>query len=468
MSLKRERPRSLRHRLARSIALTSTISVVVLALLLDKSFDHRLQQRFDAGLHARARAVAAYLGASVRDAEPLETWMPEFREAGHTDFYQAWDASGQTLARSASSHQADLPLPTAQDAEAQWFDLQLPDGHHGRAITLVFDLPDGDSRDSLRVVVAEEREQLDALMVQLHGLLFAGALTTLVVVLMLSHWLLRRGLAPLDGFAATLAATRPEQAAKPLFSDELPAELMPVARKFDQLVMRVFKLLDRERRFARDLAHELRTPVAETRALAETSAYVEGEHELRRRLRAIAETSGEMERTMDTLLALARIEAGLDRPATEPLDLVPLLGEVLTRNRQRQLSDTIPVHSALPGECWIIGDAGMLERLFDILIGNAFEHAPRGISDQRIELELPDERSVILRNAAPHLDPTLAAQLGRRFLHIESNPGSASRHSGLGLSLAVALAEAQGLGLHFDWQDGQLTAGISGLTPLPS
>ena len=59
MSLKRERPRSLRHRLARSIALTSTISVVVLALLLDKSFDHRLQQRFDAGLHARARAVAA-------------------------------------------------------------------------------------------------------------------------------------------------------------------------------------------------------------------------------------------------------------------------------------------------------------------------------------------------------------------------------------------------------------------------
>ena len=270
MSLKRERPRSLRHRLARSIALTSTISVVVLALLLDKSFDHRLQQRFDAGLHARARAVAAYLGASVRDAEPLETWMPEFREAGHTDFYQAWDASGQTLARSASSHQADLPLPTAQDAEAQWFDLQLPDGHHGRAIALVFDLPDGDSRDSLRVVVAEEREQLDALMVQLHGLLFAGALTTLVVVLMLSHWLLRRGLAPLDGFAATLAATRPEQAAKPLFSDELPAELMPVARKFDQLVMRVFKLLDRERRFARDLAQSFQREVARRDALTTT------------------------------------------------------------------------------------------------------------------------------------------------------------------------------------------------------
>lgn len=468
MSSKRERPRSLRHRLARSIALTSTISVVVLAFLLDKSFDHRLQQRFDAGLHARARAVAAYLGARVRDAEPLETWMPEFREAGHTDFYQAWDARDRTLARSASSHHADLPLPTAQDAEAHWFDLELPDGHHGRAVALAFDLPDGDSRNSLRVVVAEEREQLDALMVQLHGLLVAGALTTLVMVLMLSHWLLRRGLAPLDDFATTLAATRPEQAAKPLFSEDLPIELMPVARKFDHLVTRVFKLLDRERRFARDLAHELRTPVAETRALAETSAYVEGEDELRRRLRAIADTSAEMERTMDTLLALARIEAGLDRSATEPLDLTQQLAEVLTRNRQRQVDDALQVRSALPAEHWIIGDAGMLERLFDILIGNAFEHSPRSASDRQIELALQGDDSVILRNAAPHLDEAMAAQLGRRFLRIESNPGSASRHSGLGLSLAVALAEAQGLHLHFDWQNGQLTVRISGFTPLPS
>jgi two-component system sensor histidine kinase QseC len=458
---------SLRHRLARNIALMSTISVVLLALLLDKSFDHQLQQRFDAGLSARASAVAAYLGATVRNAEPLETWMPEFREAGHTDFYQVWDTAGRTLARSASSHQADLPLPKVLGVQPHWFDLHLPDGHHGRAVALAFDLPDGDSRGNLRVVVAEEREQLDALMVQLHVLLLVGAVITLALVLMLSHWSLRRGLAPLDVFATTLATTRPEQPAAPLYRDDLPLELMPLARKFDHLLARVFTLLDRERRFARDLAHELRTPVAETRALAETSAYVEGEDELRRRLRAIADTSAEMERTMETLLALARIEAGLDRPATEPLDLVQLVREVLARNLQRQAVGDLHVLGTFPTECWILGDVGMLERLLDILIGNALEHAPRSEPDQQMYLALQDDGSFCLRNAAPQLDENVAAQLGRRFLRIESNPGSASRHSGLGLSLAAALAEAHGLNLRFDWKQGQLEVRISGFTPLP-
>src|SRR5690606_1942809 len=115
-------------------------------------------------------------------------------------------------------------------------------------------------------------------------------------------------------------------------------ELAPFAAAFNTGIARLYSAIQRERRFSRDIAHELRTPLAETRASAEV-ALRDGESDALRDglITAIAATE-RMQRSVDTLLALARFESGQESPALDPLDLTELADdqiESLSRSAER-------------------------------------------------------------------------------------------------------------------------------------
>ena len=256
--LPRELP-SLRRRIALGVGLAVGVSLGGLFVLIDTLVDRELYRRFDAGIAGRANAIAAYLGAHVAGAEELSRWMPEFREEGHTDFFQAWDAQGRVIARSESSQSLDLAQPRRVDTgEFRHFDLALPDGHRGRAVARRYELAAADERGSIVLVVAEEREQLDELEDRIHLIFVGGVLLALLVTVLLATSGARRALAPLDRIAERIARIRPGAPRETLVEPGLPAELQPLAQKFDQVVEQLIATLDRERRFAQDLAHELR------------------------------------------------------------------------------------------------------------------------------------------------------------------------------------------------------------------
>lgn len=441
-----------------SLLLTVLLGAILAALFwfVDTRIDAELYGRFDRGLHSRLNLLANTqgVGSGGPVSTRLERWLPEYAAHGHTAFYQVWDARGATLARSESSDGRDLPVPPSlsDGAPVRLYDVVLPDGHRGRAAVGRFALPAEDPRVALTLMIAEEREPLDALERSLHFALLSGTALALLLAIIALRWVVVRTLAPLQALGEAASAIEADGKPETLDVSGLPSELVPMASKFNMLLERLFAAIARERRFARDLAHELRTPLAETRAIAEV-ALLTGDHQaLRNSLAEIGKVSAEMERVVETLLALARQEAGLDSPAVEPVELAGLVNAQLERladaARKRQLTFTTRVG----GEAWVLADAAACERILANLLGNAVAHAPVA-SDIEVQLQATDRGryALCISNAAPDLRAPDLSRLGERFFRADAAPDR--HHAGLGLALAQALAKAQGLRLELQLDD---------------
>jgi signal transduction histidine kinase len=447
--------KSLRGRLVLSLAAGSVVVLSLSFVALHLIIRSELYARVDQDLAYRMNAVAAYAIAHP-GSESITEFMPQFRTRAHQDFFQIWDGRGHPLARSDSSAGRDLPQLASVVGTARYYDLVLPDGHHGRAVAESFSLPTDDPRQSLTVVTAQEMEELEALQDRIHVVLLLGAAATIVAMLLIASYTVLRGLRPVDVFARELERVDPENPQAKLHAASLPLELLPVATSFSSLLGRLLEALAREKRYARNVAHELRTPLAEMRLLADVGSSGQDPGEVRAAIRDIGVTAAEMERIVESLLALTRYETGLESPQPEPIDLsAELRGQaaaVKAAADQREL--TIELH--LPGELWVHVDSTLVRRLVANLLGNAVAHAPRG---SVINVLLSPGGELQLVNPAPHLAAVDVPRLGEHFFRLSTGDGGS--HAGLGLSLAAAIAKVLRLRLELMLRDdGCLVASV--------
>lgn len=450
---------SIAGRLGRSMILGGGLLVAALFTVLDSVVDQQLYASLDHSLVERSRAFVALVAArDAQDRALVDSW-PEFAATRHEDFYQVWDAEGAVLARAASNLGRDLARPPAPPGNTPaLFDLSLPDGHRGRGVQLAAWRP-GAARP-WTVVLATEREATDALERRVHRVLLGGAVAALALMLLLSLSAVRRGLAPLRRFGEN-AARRALAARAPASASDasLPQELAPIGASLDRAFAALSDAVVREQRFARAVAHELRTPLAEMGAVLEGFDGVAAAAPLA----ALRASLAAMTRTVDGLIALARYEAGLETPAIEPVELRGLLATLLRARDADIAARGLVLDLEGPGELWVSTDAALLERILANLLGNAIDHAPVG---SRIALRAAQDDAgavtITCSNAAPALDAKDVNQFGERYFH----PAGATvdrRHVGLGLALSQAIATQLGLVLGFELGDGTLRARLTGL-----
>jgi two-component system, OmpR family, sensor histidine kinase QseC len=503
--------RSIARRLTVSLVVGGGIVLGVLFVWLHFAIEHELFSRFDAALVARARALAGVIAARPVDQVGVDQRWPEYAAGGHQEFYQLWDAAGHVLARSTSSAGADLQRPAqAPQTLPELYDLDLPDGHHGRAVALVAwpAVNDRLPTEPHLLVVATEREALDQLEQRLHLVLILGTAVALAVMALIGVLAVRGGLAPLEAFgrnlAARISAHAPADAqgreatnrrSPPVTTSALPAELVPIAETLNQAIDEALTALRREQRFAREAAHELRTPLAEIHLIAQGLAVSSSD------TAALLKVVDRMTRSIDALLALARCEAGLDVPAIEPLDLSALVGEELARCAAASARRGLVIECEGPDELWVMSDPAMLERIIVNLVGNAVTHAPRS-ARVSVRLDVRAERATVtVRNPAPGIAAEqLAAaardgegeiggrEIGGQFTYLDAQaafdisarseisklspslpphlPGDG--HAGIGLALVAALARQLALELTFRDADGELEVVIGAIALVPS
>lgn len=460
---------SIRRRLLLSLFGGLGVLMISLFVLLDYGIGRQIFGRLDTTLLARAHGIAALLEShSSSDAlAELQTIIPEYAGGGHTDFLQIWDDRGRTMLASASNAAANLqPPPVPVPANAPYFyDLTLPDGHHGRGVALRLAFAGGPGDAVL--VVAEEREQVDMLEQRVHMALIAGVLGTALIAALLSFLAVRSGLQPLIAFGKR-AGDEALMPAEALPAAHMPRELRPFAAALNSAFQRLQEALGRERRFARDVAHELRTPLAEMRMaveLAQRDAVDAAP------LQGALASIDRMRRCIDGLLALSRYEAGMEHAQIEPLDAAELLRRALALAATSAAQREVHVDVESPPECWVMSDPTLLERIVDNLLLNAVEYAPPH-SRVTVALEHRDGSSLLrIGNDAPDLGAEDLPRLGERFWR-KTPARESSRHGGLGLALSRTLAEALGLHLHFALEQGVLWATLEPLrriaaTPAP-
>lgn len=457
--------RSLQWRLGAALVLTSAVLFALIFVLLDTGIDRALYARLDRYLLVRSSEVATLLLDEQANRHPdmpahTQALLPEFGVDGHQDFYALWDAQGALSQQSLSVGRGAFQRPSRWPSSGPiYYDLALPDGHRGRAVVRSVTWPSGATS---YLAVAQEREDVDRFERRLHyGLLGASLLGTLLsttLTLLLVRWALR----PLRQLGVAAAALDPEQPPLTLDRAELPGELRPLAGALDRAFARLYAAIGRERRFTRDVAHELRTPLAELRTRAELALREGDGVSQRQALEAVLTAGLRLQQSVDGLLQLARYEAGHECPQFEPLDVVALLAASCDHQRTRVTARSIDLRCAGHEECWVHSDPVLLMRILENLMGNAVAHATRGAT-VAVGLDRRDDGVwVRFSNPATQLAPADLVHFGERFWR---GPGGVEEtgHSGLGLALAHGIAGVLGLRLQFRLEAGVLHAEVGPL-----
>ncbi len=270
-------------------------------------------------------------------------------------------------------------------------------------------------------------------------------LLTLPVLLLVMAAGLRRVLQPVAALSAELQG-RAADDLKPLRGTDLPADLRPLVDAMNALFERTEKLLQRERRFTADAAHELRTPLAALQAQWDASRLSPGTATAAETADKLGQGLARLSRLVTQMLQLSRIDH-LDSVSPQvAVDWAALVGEVFTdvlplaERRHVELACEWPEGGALPLP--LHGAPPLLAALLRNLLDNGLRYSPDG---GQLTLRFSHDALEILDDG-PGVSPEQLARLGDRFYR---PAGQAESGSGLGLSIVRRIAYLHGL--RVDW-----------------
>ncbi|MFZ0550925.1 MAG: ATP-binding protein [Steroidobacteraceae bacterium] len=447
---------SLQWRLLVSLCLGVGLSLAAFLFALDSIIDRQVAHTLDQQLAARASAIVEDLAARQLKAFSLT----RSSVAGGPVYFEVLDRSGRVIAT--SGFRGDLALPSAYGV-GRPFTLTLANGHPARAVASVLPSAQAGSRGSV-VVVAEDRAKSDALSNAVDFIIWIGFAIILFICSVVALVTVRRSFRPLESLGIAAARIPLHESPETLPLAGMPREILPLGEQFNRLLGRLRAALDRERDFSENLAHELRTPLAEIRALSETGSNATSQQEVSASLQEAGAAAVRMQSVTESLLALAR--AGRQSALVEPFDLAHTVRRCLSE-RTRGLSVAPPIEDRLPRELWTMADPRLVELLVANLLGNALQHGA-GAPIELDWLAHHDRGLLRIRNAAPHLTAADLPDLGKRWWRRTNGPiDGSSSGSGLGLSIALSLCEAMNLELSFALDVEQrlsvLLAGLIGL-----
>jgi two-component system phosphate regulon sensor histidine kinase PhoR len=137
--------------------------------------------------------------------------------------------------------------------------------------------------------------------------------------------------------------------------------------------------LERVRRdFVANASHELRTPVANIRAVAETVIDAADDPTLVQRfLPRLVDEAERLSRLVSDLLDLARVDSSLEI-VRDRVDLGRVTREVVARLQDKAHAQHISIECDCPGEAWVMGEAPSLEQVVFNLLDNALMYTPSG------------------------------------------------------------------------------------------
>ena len=286
------------------------------------------QQAFDRSLRDEASAIAARVIWSdrgplldvSRQIMELLTWDSVDRNG-----FVMVDIEGMVLAGDAA-----VPVPpfdVASLEQPQLFDARYQ-GQPVRGAVFSVTSPMIDRRVS--IIVVETTTKRAALVRDLQLAIVLPALALGLVTFGLLGWGVNRGLRPLRRLSGEIGL-RELHDWRPLPLQRVPAEALPMVERINDLMLDVQQSVALQRRFVADAAHQLRTPVAGIRVLAQ-----ELERELQRAgvepgralLAELQSSTQRLSRLIGQLLSLASSETSLTLQGEQAtMDIVPLVRE---------------------------------------------------------------------------------------------------------------------------------------------
>jgi heavy metal sensor kinase len=469
--------RSLRSRLLAGTGLGAVLVLAAAGLAVYVLVRARLVAEFDHALADKARSLAILVeqeGDEV-EVEFAEHPLREFQAGVRPEYYQLWLLDGTVLARSPSLGHGNLDriAGPAHSPACRW--VVLPDGRRGRTAGILFH-PVGEGRRSSRsaassdppltLVVARDTSQVEGTLGHLR--LFLGGVGAAAVVLSLAvlAWVVRSGLRPVSHLAAQIGGLDEGDLGARLDVPDAPAELAPVVERLNDLLGRLERAFAQQKALTADVAHELRTPLAGLQATLEVALSRDRDTDAyRAAMSDCLAICRQTERMVDSLLCLARIDAGEATVHAESVRLHDLLRECWRALADRARGRALQVEWNVDPELALHSDRDKLRLILSNVLDNAVSYADAG-GRIWIQAASPDGRiQISVANTGSHLSQDEAERVFERFWRGDEARAATGVHCGLGLSLCKQLVDLLGGSIHVQSAAGDTFRVVLDLNP---
>ncbi len=426
--------RSLQGRLL-LLVLTVVVSVwLATAALTWFDARHELDELLDSHLAQAAALLVAQKTPETDDDDNRNIAAPKLHRYAPKVAFQVFH-EGRLSLRSANA--PAFPMVEAKKHFKTGFKTVLIDGMAWRVFATY-----GDKRD-VQVYVGEQLSSRDSILwAVLRSTLWPMALALPLLALAL-WWAVSRGVAPMRRLGRSLAERQPH-ALQPVVLEGAPAEMLPMIRALNELFERIGALLESERRFTADAAHELRTPIAAIRAQAQVAMGEADEARRKHALQGTLEGCDRATRLVEQLLTLSKLEAvdAVDAPGMAPVDLRALSQRVVAEVAPRAIArqQTLEFEGSAP--CSLPGNDVLLAVLVRNLVDNAVRYSPPGARVKVAVRQQGGQVVLSVDDSGPGLEDADRDRLGERFFRL---PGSLESGSGLGWSIVRRIAAVHGL-----------------------
>jgi len=226
---------------------------------------------------------------------------------------------------------------------------------------------------------------------------------------------------------------------EPVDFHEVPVEIKPLIEELNSLFERLHEAFEREKRFAGDAAHELRTPLAALKTQVQVALKTTDEKERESLFEKLIPSVDRIVHIMQQLLTLSRLvpEAASLYDISE-INLSKITAEIIAHLVPMAIEKHIDIELDAPSNIHIKGNLTGISILIRNLVDNAIRYTPE---NGHVNVEIQEEpEHIILRviDTGPGIPEELRSRVFERFYRII---GSNTSGSGLGLAIVQQIAQ---------------------------
>lgn len=410
------------------LSLTSILfgAGILMALLVYRFAWHEVEELFDSQLVQHGRLLASWLEQS--DAESALT-VQALPAPGHR--YERYVAVQHVSAQAELLFSSSVTLDEVLGPLVPGLAMQTVASRQWH----VFSQP---LSDGSWLMVAEEQHVRDDLSRDAMLAIVTPFLLVWPLLIIALFWALRRGLQPLSELEHALRERNGRHLAVLEYGSDV-VELNLFVTELNRLLLRIDEVLEREKRFTDDAAHELRTLLSILRLHADNARQLEVAAEREHAFGQLQAGIDRATRTVTQLLLLARLETGIAADSA-PVAIMPILRQVL--------GDMLALADAAGQELLLEAEGlesyrvrlatELLASLLRNLVDNAIRYSPPSsaiVVKAKIDAGMFELR---VEDGGAGMPAQMVGREGERFLRADHSVSG----TGLGLSIVCRIVEA--------------------------